>query len=205
MIPKLYGAAFMATVILVSCGGGNDNDYVDKSLITPAAENKVAQTTDTVPGTGQAINNQPLNATGSSSLPVTMSPGTNSIKINPQAVTTPPVVTAQPVTNAKLNPAHGQPGHRCDIAVGAPLDSKPVQPTNTVTTAQPPVNVSTQPTAQTTAPGMNPPHGQPNHRCDIAVGSPLNSPVAPTQTPAPAVTVDPTVTKPTKPDSVKNQ
>lgn len=21
-----------------------------------------------------------------------------------------------------LNPAHGQPGHRCDIAVGAPLD-----------------------------------------------------------------------------------
>jgi hypothetical protein len=21
-----------------------------------------------------------------------------------------------------MNPAHGQPGHRCDIAVGAPLD-----------------------------------------------------------------------------------
>ena len=27
-----------------------------------------------------------------------------------------------------------------------------------------------------TAPGMNPPHGQPNHRCDIPVGAPLNSP-----------------------------
>lgn len=27
-----------------------------------------------------------------------------------------------------------------------------------------------------TAQGMNPPHGQPNHRCDIPVGSPLNSP-----------------------------
>lgn len=26
--------------------------------------------------------------------------------------------------------------------------------------------------------GMNPPHGQPNHRCDIAVGAPLNSPIA---------------------------
>ena len=26
-----------------------------------------------------------------------------------------------------MNPPHGQPGHRCDIAVGAPLDSKPKQ------------------------------------------------------------------------------
>ncbi len=205
MAPKLYSSAFIAAIFLISCGGGNDNNYIDKSLITPAAENKVAQATDTVPGTGQTINNQPVSASGSTSLPVTMSPGTNSIKINPQAVTTPPVVTSQQTTNAKLNPAHGQPGHRCDIAVGVPLDSKPIQPTNTITTAQPPVNVSTQPTAQTTAPGMNPPHGQPNHRCDIAVGAPLNSPVAPTQITVPPVTVDPSVSKPPKPDSVKNQ
>lgn len=27
--------------------------------------------------------------------------------------------------------------------------------------------------AGTTAPGMNPPHGQPGHRCEIPVGSPL--------------------------------
>jgi hypothetical protein len=26
-----------------------------------------------------------------------------------------------------------------------------------------------------TAEGMNPPHGQQNHRCDIAVGAPLDS------------------------------
>ena len=26
-----------------------------------------------------------------------------------------------------LNPAHGQPGHRCDIAVGQPLSSAPVK------------------------------------------------------------------------------
>jgi hypothetical protein len=26
-----------------------------------------------------------------------------------------------------MNPSHGQPGHRCDIAVGAPLNSKPTQ------------------------------------------------------------------------------
>ena len=40
-----------------------------------------------------------------------------------------PQTQAAPATastgSGKLNPAHGQPGHRCDIAVGAPLDSKP--------------------------------------------------------------------------------
>jgi hypothetical protein len=30
----------------------------------------------------------------------------------------------------------------------------------------------------TTVKGMNPQHGQAGHRCDIAVGAPLNSPVA---------------------------
>ena len=33
---------------------------------------------------------------------------------------------------------------------------------------------TTQPQTQT-APGMNPPHGQPGHRCEIPVGAPLNS------------------------------
>lgn len=51
-----------------------------------------------------------------------------------------------------LNPAHGQPGHRCDIAVGQPLNSQP-KPQNNAK--------------------VNPPHGQPGHRCDLAVGAPL--------------------------------
>ena len=67
--------------------------------------------------------------------------------------------TNAPATPAKtatqkdvaLNPPHGQPGHRCDIAVGQPLDSKPAQNSGKV----------------------NPPHGQPGHRCDLAVGAPL--------------------------------
>ncbi|WP_426063265.1 hypothetical protein [Flavobacterium sp. DSP2-3-1] len=84
----------------------------------------------------------------------------------------------QPTTVAAgMNPAHGQAGHRCDIAVGEPLSAPattnasatPEQntavPANTVTTTQP----ETMPTAE----GMNPPHGQTNHRCDIAVGAPL--------------------------------
>lgn len=45
-------------------------------------------------------------------------------------------------------------------------NSAPVAPqSNTVSVNQP----------KPTAPGMNPPHGQPNHRCDIPVGTPLNS------------------------------
>jgi len=84
------------------------------------------------------------------------------------------------VSAARLNPAHGQPGHRCDIAVGVPLDSKPL-PANTVpvqvpiaaTQATP--AITAQSIVQKVAPGMNPAHGQPNHRCDIAVGAPLNS------------------------------
>lgn len=86
-----------------------------------------------------------------------------------------------------INPAHGQPGHRCDIAVGAPLNSAPTQGQAT-TTQQPQtvqVNAGQQNVVTTTtaapakvAKGMNPAHGQPGHRCDIPVGSPLNSPVA---------------------------
>lgn len=116
-----------------------------------------------------------------------------------------PVTTGQPValnqapvvTKPGMNPPHGQPGHRCDIAVGAPLNSPPgknaqpkpgaaitqqIDPSKftTTTTSQP-----AQPTgapailnpdgaaATTTAPGMNPPHGQPGHQCGIAVGAPL--------------------------------
>lgn len=83
-----------------------------------------------------------------------------------------------------LNPAHGQPGHRCDLAVGAPLNSAPAQG-QTTTTQTAPVNAGQQQVVTVAAPakvakGMNPPHGQPGHRCDIAVGAPLNSPVAKT-------------------------
>ena len=71
----------------------------------------------------------------------------------------------------KLNPKHGEPGHRCDIAVGAPLDSKPAAIAKTAGTT----SIVSQPAYVKVAKGMNPPHGQPNHRCDIAVGAPLNS------------------------------
>ncbi len=85
-----------------------------------------------------------------------------------------------------INPPHGQPGHRCDIAVGAPLNSAPpqqgqvvAQTGQTVKVGQPQV-VTTTTAPVKVAKGMNPPHGQPGHRCDIPVGAPLNSPPAKT-------------------------
>jgi hypothetical protein len=81
-----------------------------------------------------------------------------------------------------LNPQHGQPGHRCDIAVGAPLNAPAtsIQPEVSATTA--PVTTTTTidtkkvlPEVNSSSTALNPKHGEPGHRCDIAVGAPLNS------------------------------
>ncbi|MBK0403461.1 hypothetical protein I5M27_10730 [Adhaeribacter sp. BT258] len=92
---------------------------------------------------------------------------------------------------AGMNPPHGQPGHRCDVEVGAPLSGAPKANAtannnnpviNPVPTTAPPANntvspvftaPATQPTSQPTVAGMNPPHGQPGHDCAIPVGAPL--------------------------------
>lgn len=95
--------------------------------------------------------------------------------------------TTQTQTASGMNPPHGQPGHRCEIPVGAPLNSKPADKKQPQATTQvvsqkveeKPVmkinsgNNSTTIEGTTTLPGMNPPHGQEGHRCDIAVGAPL--------------------------------
>jgi len=94
----------------------------------------------------------------------------------PQPVNTPP----QPAKTAPgMNPPHGQPNHRCDIAVGAPLNSPPGKTVTPTQTSPAPQSAPAAPailnpgTATATAPGMNPPHGQEGHRCDVAVGAPL--------------------------------
>jgi hypothetical protein len=93
----------------------------------------------------------------------------------------------QVVTKPGMNPPHGQAGHRCDLQVGAPLNSKPAPPapaatsgktiTQQVTPTAPSSNVPAllQPTAaKTVTPaGMNPPHGEEGHQCSVAVGAPL--------------------------------
>ena len=108
------------------------------------------------------------------SAPITMN---NSAPVAPQSNT---VSVNQPKpTTPGMNPPHGQPNHRCDIPVGAPLNSKKAEPTTVKTT-----DIQTATTAPIAAPqnntsstsvaaGMNPAHGQPSHRCDIPVGAPL--------------------------------
>lgn len=104
--------------------------------------------------------------------------------------------TAQPVAVGKgMNPAHGQPGHRCDVAVGAPLNSAPAKTTTASTQSATITSAGSTPGTVTkngatitttnnnipatiaapveTAPGMNPPHGQEGHVCSVAVGAPL--------------------------------
>lgn len=73
-----------------------------------------------------------------------------------------------------LNPEHGMPGHRCEIAVGAPLSSAPAITTGN---AQPTINTTAPATTIPALSGsgkLNPAHGQPGHDCAIAVGQPLN-------------------------------
>lgn len=103
-----------------------------------------------------------------------LTPDTAINKIQP-VITTAPATSNTTTTTAGLNPEHGKPGHRCDIAVGAPLNSKPV-----TTSSSQQIQTQTVSTNKTvTKPGMNPPHGEPGHRCDIAVGSPLNQALKP--------------------------
>jgi len=79
-----------------------------------------------------------------------------------------PVASEENNSQVTINPPHGEPGHRCEIPVGAPLNS---QPTNTTQ------QVTGNPSPSTNNAGVmiNPPHGEPGHRCEIPVGAPLNS------------------------------
>lgn len=109
--------------------------------------------------------------------------------VDAKAITGSKTVSAAPVVNATpaaggaagLNPPHGQPGHKCEIAVGAPLSSAP-----TVGTATPQITTTATPSAPVNIPSipstggngnakLNPAHGQPGHDCAVQVGAPLKN------------------------------
>lgn len=73
----------------------------------------------------------------------------------------------------KVNPAHGLPGHRCDLPVGAPLTSSAGSTPNPTPTSQLP-STSVSPIRVEQTPSVNPPHGEPGHDCAVPVGAPLN-------------------------------
>ncbi|RYF86366.1 MAG: hypothetical protein EOO03_11915 [Chitinophagaceae bacterium] len=109
-------------------------------------------------------------------LPVSVNGTDQKITTQPAQVTATPATPAAAAT-AGLNPPHGQPGHKCEIAVGAPLNSAPA------TGATKPQIQTTATPAPVTIPAaggngtakLNPPHGQPGHDCAVQVGAPLKN------------------------------
>ncbi len=194
---KTNALAMALCVLFAACSNKDKKDNYDYTITTnpaPTGTNPV--------NTAQPAAAQPVSAPVLQAPP----PGATVQQVQqPQNVNIQPAHAAQ--TAAGTNPPPGQPGHRCDIAVGAPLNSAPTTTQAAVTPAQQPVvqQVKTAPvvqqvatpTPQKTAPGMNPPHGQPGHRCDIAVGAPLNS--KPAAAPAAPVQVQPTISAPPTP------
>lgn len=169
---KITIIAFFAALGMISC---NDK----KAEATTTTETPTTETTPVDPHAGH-----------------NHAPGEGHDHDAPATNTATQATTAN--TAAGMNPPHGQPGHRCDIPVGAPLNSPPGQGAqqqatqstapktngggflgsgNTQAAPQQAAPQQQAMPAQQTAPGMqgkpNPAHGQPGHRCDIAVGQPL--------------------------------
>ncbi len=178
-------------ILLMACNSNDSTPERDNSIVPPAANSSI-----TTPDTNKApqLNQVPQSLPAASNTPaITTGTQAPNVTVAPQQAKTAP----------GMNPPHGQPGHRCDISVGAPLNSAPAAAAAPAPVAAPVTTTSNVPVTTTatpakTAPGMNPPHGQPGHRCDISVGAPLNSPptnktAAPT---TPPVNVNPVAADP---------
>lgn len=184
--------SFIASLFFLSAVTGCSSASSEKTAAK--AEDTTAAVQTIVPATSDTNSTVTTTSTvtNTPTMPVVTSP-TKTVTIG-----SPQPASISPATTAGLNPEHGKPGHRCDIAVGAPLDSKPaattaVAPQPTITNIKSPViNTTPAKAATTTATGPNPEHGKPGHRCDIAVGAPLDSKPAATVSTQPATAVSST-------------
>ena len=146
-----FTIAALTSILLISCGGE------DESPTTIALPDASTVPLVSSPDSQTALTNSGLSPTGNAGV--------------------------------ALNPAHGQPGHRCEIAVGAPLNSLPNAAASPLIT--PPASTTIAPASTTIAPistasvpaltptntatlKFNPKHGEPGHRCELAVGAPLD-------------------------------
>src|SRR5690606_34194593 len=109
-------------------------------------------------------------------LPTDSGPPTSGIKQPPNVLPVPVNMPKPSSSNVALNPEHGKPGHRCDIAVGAPLNGQPASAATPTPMPTPTITPSTQSTPQNAGNvRLNPPHGQPGHDCAVQVGQPLKN------------------------------
>lgn len=111
MIRKFLSIAFLG-MLLVGCKGNNaESEQVEDT--TPAVE---TTTTQTPTESTEAVQTQPQTA-------VQPQQQTNAGPFMQQQQTQQTQTTGQtaPGWSGKPNPPHGQPGHRCDIQVGAIL------------------------------------------------------------------------------------
>ena len=184
---NILSALVLASVLFVSC-------KKEEAAVTPEANKEESVFSDSFSGPVDTAAVPVATAT----TPAVTTTGNPTMMTTTQTATVP---APAPVAKG-MNPAHGQPGHRCEIPVGAPLNSAPgkanvqqVKPNSTtlssanltpgtvtsngatITTthnATPSATPSPAPITPTvTAPGMNPPHGQEGHDCAVAVGAPL--------------------------------
>ena len=156
---------FVSATLFTSC---KKETEAEKSTVTKNVVpfTQINQTTQTAP---VPVQNQSV-----------MSP---QVQQDPNIVNQNNALAASAPVAPGMNPVHGKPGHRCDIPVGAPINSpvKNAQSTPqqnkplTTTTVTPTPNTNPTPAllVAPTPEGMNPPHGQTGHRCDISVGAPL--------------------------------
>jgi hypothetical protein len=171
----IYALGFIVVASICSCGnppGYNYSNSQSKPLEFPSNKQENAENKSG----NQSVFQSGANVNSSAALPV-----------------------------AALNPAHGVPGHRCELAVGAPLNAPASAPQNQPLVSQPPVQgsaaalpSSAPATPSKSSAGLNPAHGMPGHRCDIAVGASLSTPVPTAATQKqPPVNTQPAVQSPT--------
>ena len=184
-------------LIFTSCKKEETTTEVSSSEATTTEDDGTVTSNDSVikTVTSESATQTPLVTNANSVMYNGQTNGAGSTVVSPNSYTTTSSTTTPAVTAKGMNPAHGQPGHRCDIDVGAPLNSKPTKPSTAVTTQKMP-QTTTKTTTITpemmnktvatpsavpagiaapveTAPGMNPPHGQEGHTCSVPVGAPL--------------------------------
>lgn len=111
----LLGGTLAAMMALTACK--NDAPATET---TPVTEPAPAPATDmSAPAENPGVNlsspssdaNAPVSAPAGQGAPIQIQPATS----------TPPPASAPMGGSGKVNPPHGQPGHTCDLPVGAPL------------------------------------------------------------------------------------